>query len=255
MNIFLYDNTFEGLLSAVFYAYDTKILPDKIIGSNQFQDDFFAEKYTIYSNPEYADRVWKGIEKKVTRLASQKLYRAFLSELTDVEMLIFKYIKLCFSTSLDIGTNYGNEVVLELDKIYKKVTREAQKAVMFIRFQKTADGIYYAPFDPEYNVLPLTINHFKDRFSDQQWVIYDTRRNYGFYYNLKDVEEIKISNSRVNPFTGKVNKEIMDEAELDFQEIWNDYYQSTTTRERTNLKLHKQFLPKRFWKYLPEKNF
>jgi probable DNA metabolism protein len=126
---------------------------------------------------------------------------------------------------------------------------------MFIRFQKTADEIYYAPFDPACNILPLTIKQFKDRFSDQQWVVYDTRRNYGFYYDLTDVSEIRISNSHINPFTGKINKGIMHESEPDFQELWSNYYQSTTIGERKNLKVHQQFLPKRFWKYLPEKNF
>jgi probable DNA metabolism protein len=255
MNIFKYDNTFEGFLSAVFYAYDTKILPDKIVGNNLFQEDLFAEEFTIYTNKEYAIRIWNGIKKKTSKQICQKIYRVFLSEIIDIEMLIYKYIKLTFNSVSDIDTNYSNNTVLEFNKIYKKVTMEAHRAVMFIRFQKTADGIYYAPFAPAYNVLPLTLNHFKDRFSDQQWVIYDSKRNYGFYYNLKDVDEIRINDSTVNPFTGKVNKEILDKSELNFQEIWNDYYQSTTIKERKNLKVHRQFLPKRFWKYLPEKNF
>jgi probable DNA metabolism protein len=69
------------------------------------------------------------------------------------------------------------------------------------------------------------------------------------------VSEIKISNTQVNPFNGKLGKDIRDSSELDFQELWNDYYQAVNIVERKNLKVHKQFLPKRFWKYLPEKNF
>lgn len=255
MNIFIYDGTFEGLLSAVFYAYDTKVYPNTISGSDLFQDDFFAEKFTIYTNDEYAKRVWGGLEKKCSKLVCQKVYRTFLSGLPGSEMLIFNYIKLCFNSSSDIDTDYSNDTVLELNKTYLKVNKEAHRAVMFIRFQKTRDGIYYAPFEPAYNVLPLTIQHFKDRFSDQQWLIYDTKRNYGFHYNLEDVSEITISNSQVNPFNGKINEEVMDATELDFQELWSDYFQATTIKERKNLKVHKQFLPRRFWKYLPEKNF
>ena len=255
MNIFLYDGTFEGFLSAVFYAYARKVFPNKICGNNLFQKDMFAEEFTVYTNTEYAQRVWNGIEKKASKFICQKVFRVFLSEMADVEMLLFDYIKLTFGSRFSIDEDYSNSTVLEFNNIYKKVTREAQKVVMFVRFQKTADDIYFAPFDPAYNVLSLTINHFKERFADQQWVIYDTRRNYGFYYNLHDVEEVRISDSNINFFTGKVNKDAMDDSELNFQEIWNCYYQSTTIKERKNLKLHKQFLPKRFWKYLPEKNF
>lgn len=255
MNIFIYDNTFEGLLSAVFYAYDTKIFPDKIVRNSSVQDDFFAEKYTIYTNRAYAKRVWEGIINQSSEKIAQKVYRVYLSELNDVEMLIFRYVQLLFKSQENIDTNYGNPIVLNLNKLYTKVTREAHRAVMFIRFQKTGDGIYYAPFEAKYNVLPLVVKHFKDRLPDQQWVIYDTKRNYGFYYDLTDVREIQITESQVNQITGKVNKELLADNEMDFQELWHDYYQSTTIRERTNLKVHKQFLPKRFWKFLPEKNY
>ena len=31
------------------------------------------------------------------------------------------------------------------------------------------------------------IPHFKARFSDQEWVLFDPQRAYGFYYDLKEV--------------------------------------------------------------------
>ena len=255
MNIFLYDRTFEGFLSAVFYAYDTKIFPDKIIGTNLYQDDFFAEKYSIYTNEHYAHRVWKGILRKTSKQTGQKVYRAFLSELEGVEMQLFRFIDLCFNSGINIETDYSNDVVLQVDKIYKKVCMEGHRAIMFLRFQKTRDGIYYAPFEPAYNVLPLTLHHLKDRFSDQQWVIYDTKRNYGFYYDLEEVSEIRMDAGQLNAFNGNASRDILSDTELNFQELWNDYFQSVNIKERKNPKVHKQFLPKRFWKYLPEKNF
>jgi len=135
----------------------------------------------------------------------------------------------------------------------KKVCREAQRILMFVRFQKTADEIYYASFDPKYNVLPLVINHFEKRFADQKWLIYDTRRNYGFYYNLKDTTEVTFTESLTDPVTGKIDTSIMDKDEQLFQELWKGYFSSICIKERLNPKLHRQLLPKRFWKYLTEK--
>ena len=43
------------------------------------------------------------------------------------------------------------------------------------RFQKTADGTYFGIMEPLYNVLSLTVRHFRDRFADQPWIIYDAR--------------------------------------------------------------------------------
>ena len=56
----------------------------------------------------------------------------------------------------------------------------------FVRFEKVGD-LYFAKIVPEYDVLALVVPHFKNRFSDQQWVLYDPQRAYGFAYNLKEV--------------------------------------------------------------------
>ena len=34
---------------------------------------------------------------------------------------------------------------------------------------------------------------------------------------------------------------------------WKDYLKSTNIQERQNIKLHVQYLPKRYWRYLNEK--
>ncbi len=255
MTIFLYDRTFVGFLSVVFFAYKSKIFPERIMGSDALQEELFAQKYTISRDVAGARRVWNGIRKRTSRLVCQKVYRTFLSEVAGVEMLLFRYLRLVFSHEENVDGNYSDDTVLEFNELYLKVCKEAHRATMFMRFQKTADGIYYGPFDPEYNILPLTLSHFKDRFADQRWIIYDTRRNYGYYYDLETVSGITLSDSRTSKLSGKVQREVLDGSEMDFQEMWNDYYESTTIRERKNLKVHKQFLPVRYWKYLPEKNF
>ncbi|MFR1242295.1 MAG: DUF4130 domain-containing protein, partial [Butyricimonas faecihominis] len=45
----------------------------------------------------------------------------------------------------------------------------------------------------------------------------------------------------------------MDQDEKLFQKLWQTYFKAITIKERLNPKLHRQNLPARFWKYLPEK--
>jgi probable DNA metabolism protein len=96
-------------------------------------------------------------------------------------------------------------------------------------------------------------DHFEKRFADQKWIIYDTRRNYGFYYNLKGTTEVTFTESLADPVSGKIDTSIMDKDEQLFQELWKGYFNSMCIKERLNPKLHRQLLPKRFWKYLTEK--
>lgn len=253
MNIWIYDKTFEGFLTLVFDCYEMRTFPDKISGNVNNQPCIFPENYEVISDEGKAKRVWNGLHKKVTNTGCQLLYYAFLSEMDNIELLMLNYIKEVFGSPVNPLLNFGNEYVLEITKIHKKVSREAQRILMFVRFQKTADEIYYASYDPKYNVLPLVINRFEKRFADQKWIIYDTRRNYGFYYDLKNTVEVAFDKSMVNPATGQIDKSIMDKDEQFFRELWRSYFNSMCIRERLNPKLHKQLLPKRFWKYLTEK--
>lgn len=59
----------------------------------------------------------------------------------------------------------------------KKVNNERLRVMQFFRFQKAADGTYFAAIAPIYNVLPLVLPYAQDRFADQQWLIYDLKES------------------------------------------------------------------------------
>ena len=44
----------------------------------------------------------------------------------------------------------------------------------------------------------------------------------------------------------------LDEQEELYDQLWKDYFNSIN-KERQNVKLHVQYLPKRYWRYLNEK--
>jgi probable DNA metabolism protein len=253
MNIWIYDKTFEGFLTLVFESYELKTFPDQILGEKESKSFIFRGNHTVIRDDSKAKRVWDGLTRKISVQSCQMIYKVFLSELKDIELLILRYIKEIFDSKMNVELNFGNKCVLEMFDICKKVEREAHRIPMFVRFQKTAEEIYYASFDPQYNVLPLMIDHFEKRFADQKWIIYDTRRNFGFYYDLKTTEEVTFTNSEVNPANGKINIDLLDKDELLFQDLWKAYFKSMCIKERINPKLHKQLLPRRFWKYLIEK--
>ncbi len=255
MNLFIYDQTFEGLLTAINDAIDLNIKPDKIISTKFFQDDLFATKYDIVTDSDKFDKIWNQVKEKSNEQNCQRIFKAYLSEISDIEMIIYNYIKLIIETSYNVEVNFSEDSVIKINNIQKKVGREAQRVLMFVRFQRTIDDIYYASFDPKYNVIPLTVAHFRNRFADQKWIIFDTRRKFGYYYDLKDVREITIGKQKINFKSGKVDNDVLHVSEKLFQKLWKGYYDTINIKERKNIKVHIQFLPKRFWKYLPEKDF
>lgn len=252
MIVFFYDKTFDGLLTAVFDAYQQKIFPDKLVEINGVAPLFTTEQYTVSTQDDKAKRVWAALQNKLSKYTINMLTHIWLSEQDGSDELIFRYIRKTFDNKVSIENNFGDEDVLMAQQLAKKVAREGQFLREFIRFQKAADGIFFAPVSPIYNALPLVIEHLTDRFSDQRWVVYDLKRKYGYYYDLDKATEITLDNND-HLLDGKLDESLMANDEKLFQELWKGYFKSMTIKERINPKLQRQHMPKRFWKYLTEK--
>lgn len=255
MIVFIYDKTFEGLLTAVFDAYFRKTFPDMLLSEGDVLPLFYDESFTVVTDEEKAARVWKGLQKKLSAPALSSLTWCWLSELPEVGLLLFRYIRKAIDSPRSIETNFADPDVLELAKIWKRVDRERHRMLQFVRFQKAEDGTFFAAFEPDHNALPLTIEHFRDRFADQKWLIYDMKRRYGFYYDLHTVEEVTFADDEkaAHLVTGMLNESLMDKDEKLLQQLWKVYFKSIAIKERLNPRKHKQDMPVRYWKYMTEK--
>ena len=253
MTVFVYDKSFEGLLTAVFDAYVRRSFPDQLLSEGEPLPLFCDENVTVCTDEEKAGRVWKGLEKRLSRMALSAVTAVWLSEMPQTDLLLFRYIRKVMDSPCSVELNFGDADVMEVSKIWKKVMNERLRVIQFLRFQKTADGIFFAAVKPIYNVLPLTLMHLKDRFSDQQWLLYDVKRQYGYYYDLKRVEEVRFAEKEAHLLSGKLDETIMDDDEKQFQILWKTYFSSIVIHERINPKRHRQHMPVRFWAYMPEK--
>ncbi|MCQ2217160.1 MAG: TIGR03915 family putative DNA repair protein [Paludibacteraceae bacterium] len=252
MIAYKYDKSFEGLLSAVFEAYASKKFPDVLLGENDLPPLFCDEMVEIVTDEERSTRVWKGLERRISKSALYTLPDCWLSELPDVDMLIFRYIRKAIDASQSIEMNFGDPDVMQLAKIWRSVIKERERVMQFVRFQKTADGLFFSCIEPAFNVLPITLSHFIDRFHDQKWIIYDAKRDYGFYYDLTTATEVHFDDKQWDD-RGFLSESVADMDEKLFQQLWKGYFDSMAIKERLNPRLHKRNLPVRFWKYLPEK--
>lgn len=253
MIVFRYDKTFEGLLTAVFDAYSRKTFPDKLLSESEPPPMFMEQEYNVITETKKSARVWTALGKKLSRDVCGMLMHVWLSELPESDELLFRYMRKAIDSPFSIATNFTDNDVIQIEKIARKVGRERMHVIQFVRFQKAADDIFFAPVSPIYNALPLTLNYFTDRFADQKWLIYDIKRRYGYYYNLKTAEEVTLDDD-THLLSGKLSEELMAKDEKLFQTMWKSYFQALTIKERLNPKLQRQHMPRRFWKFLPEKN-
>src|SRR5690606_36966899 len=136
-------------------AYPYKQTQVQFQRADSVQQLLFAEGTPIDTESIKADRVWKGLTKKLSRSGVRQIYFGFLSEMDDVAELLFDYIVKVCSTDSSIETNFSDATVLKLSNIVKQVGREKHRMEAFLRFILTKDGWYFANIESDFDVLPL----------------------------------------------------------------------------------------------------
>ena len=251
MKTMVYDGTFNGFLTAIFEVYEYKYSDAKIVKETLYHTSIFGNDHIVEVDMDKALRVWRGIVKYGQKQTAEHLYHTWLSELPLMEKYLLQYIQYLFIKKQPVDADFSNSAVLKVAQVCKKVHRERHRMEAFVRFQLTKDGLYYAVVEPDYNVLPLLIHHFKNRYADQRWLIYDEKRKWGIYYDLHEVEMVELQ------FSDEVKQNglqtTFNEEETLYQSLWKTYFGSANIKARKNTKLHIQQMPKRYWKHLPEK--
>lgn len=250
MTTLIYDGTFEGLLTAVYEIYAHKLTHVTMQKGEWHNTALFDNVIKVVTDNARASRVLKGLKEKLSPMGIQRLYAAHLAEMDGEDNHIMGYIRYVFDAGQNIEEDYGNKYVMRLSEIIRMVRREKHRMEAFIRFQQLKDNTYYAGVEPDFNVLPLLIKHFKNRYADQKWIIYDIRRSYGIYYDLHDTQFISLDFATVNP--GNVIAAYNDDEGL-YQSLWQNYFSSVNIIARKNTRLHLRHVPKRYWKHLTEK--
>lgn len=249
--VLIYDGSFNGFLTTVFKAFDEQVQIADIQKNSAAQRGLFSETETVFTQMDKAKRVWNGVQKK-SNSAIKNVYFAFLSETKGIELLLYRYIRNMFSTTDMLHLNFTDDTVLKISQLAKSVGREKHRMEAFVRFQLTQDDVYFANIEPDFDVLPLISKHFRSRYADQQWLIYDVKRKYGLFYDLNSVEIISLDLKEIH--TNSIRKsDAFTGDEYNYQDLWNNYFKSTNIKSRINMKLHTQHVPKRYWKYMSEK--
>ena len=261
MTVYVFDGTMDGLLTAVFDAFALKEQPEQLLSTGDMLPLFCDHSYQVTADEEKAQRVWTGLEKRLSHEALKLISVSWLSELKELNTPLFLYICKVFRQPVgapSIERDFTDPHVLEVTNIARRVLHEQLRMKQFIRFQKAKDGTYLGVVSPDHNVLPIVIDHFRDRFNDQPWLIYDAGRHYGYYYSgTGSPIRITFKDETAVPFdlsNGKLDADVLSSDEQLMQDLWRTYFKAICIKERMNPRKQLNDMPRRYWKYMTEKN-
>lgn len=244
MNIYIYDDTFEGLLTAIYDSFYSKNPPLCIYGKKESNAPLLlGETIEITTEMKKFKKVKNAIIDKIDFLALKKLYLVYLSNREDKAILILKYLKIAFKLGRDVHSFLNIEIIRLVDNVSRQVSHECHRFTGFVRFNCIDERFLYSSIEPDNDILELLGDHFKNRFPNEYFIIHDIYREKALIYNTRFYEIIDMDNE-----TYEKLKSHADE----YTNLWKTYFKATTIQERKNVKLQHRLMPKRYWKHILE---
>lgn len=139
---YLYDGTFEGLLTCIHHHYYT----DKATGiytKDEYQPSLLNGYMEVETDEMKATTVYEAIERKISSYDLKRIYRVFLSCDPEKEIKILRYIVKGFKTGPSISMLHGDPIVFDVQAIEKKIYVETERMLQFVRFSVMDNDVLY----------------------------------------------------------------------------------------------------------------
>ena len=238
-----FDGTFDGFLSVVYYAVKNRLRPVKVCVEDMVQLELDSVVEFIETNIHHSEHVRNSLMDIMGYEGFRRAYYVFLNSHPDSATISYTYILY----GLKYGKNtYNYMSVPDINLAYKlerQVVYEVDRMKGILRFCVMDKGVEYAPMETEHDILALLMIHFSDRLKNIPFVIHDLlRQKAGVYRNGTWF----ITDAAAVP-PPKANDD-----EKKYRDLWKKFYNTICIRERTNLKLQNNMLPKKYRKHMTE---
>lgn len=238
---YLYDGTFEGLLTCIFYHYK-KQTASGIYDIKSYQQSVLNSFEIVETDIEKSRTVSEAINLKISREAFIDVYYCYLSKVENKENIILDFLIFAFKYGRKTMNFYTHDKVLPINEAYLKVAKEVHRFLGILRFSDIG-GILFSKFSPDNDILILMIDHFADRYKFEKFIIYDEKRNKAVVYadNRWEIKEnININNMEYSKDEKTIHR------------LWKQYFTDLAIKERINLDHQFQFVPSRYRKNMAE---
>lgn len=225
----IFEDTFEGFVSALFYAF-----------KNDIKNPFFskAKKPSLFGNIEI--KTQKDIIKEAKSILDEDTMELFYDSFCYDEEKAYSNIYKSFLFYIDNKhlKDITKDFIRNIYYYRKAVGRERHKYSGFLRFYEVDDALY-ARFEPKHYVLDYLGYFFKSRYKNQKFIIHDTKRKKAFIYDKKHY------------FIELFDKDIPINQDK-YTNLWKIFFETVSIKERENTKLQNQWIPKHYRKFMLE---
>lgn len=213
----------------------------RIVQKDHYQMSLLTPFTLHKTDPQKAEAFVVQLERDIGPKLLRSILAAYLSDdparFDAMDRFIFKARSEGAKVYHQIHPDVTPLVALE-----RAVQRERHRFLGLLRFKRLKGDIYYASYAPNFDISVLLVDHFAERMPGEYFIIHDVKRQKACFYNKHRWVEAEL----------RQTSDQYHQEELAFQSFWQKYHSAIAISERKNLKLQQSFMPKKYWKYLPE---
>lgn len=236
---YFFDGTKNGFLTAMVAAFHDE---SAVLTSKKIQLTLGESSVFVPTDDKKAARTEARLQ-EIDRHCLWELDTLLRCGEIDNEQTAFLYLRAVAKAGRAIRNKLALSEVFKAKEYIQKVSFEIHRLHGFIRFMQTESGALYAPFSPDNDVCDLLLPHFCARLPHYPFVLHDVKRKKAAVYDGVRRFVAPLHNADV----------LLSEKETAIQSLFKEYYDSVNIPERARPKQMRAYMPKRYWKFLTEK--
>lgn len=242
--IYICRDTITSIFSAIHDAWKEKRDSKAGIALRGFMTpQLFCEYTESQESEQKSIAVERLIKKNLGYNAYWDIYHALLAD--DPEKADAVYHTMIAARhipdSRKIMEHLSNPYVAKVFELSRKVANEAHLFTEFIRFRELENKVLLSEITPKGHVLTCIADHFTNRFSLENWMVYDKTHKV-FLVHQARMNWILVQGEELDPKSaGRVSQ-----AEWEYERLWKGFCNSISIEERENRALQRNHLPIHF---------
>lgn len=240
------EDSISGILSALYdgFVYKNRMeepYRDNITISLGEGDtlDLFAREIVLKKSEDKAEKTAYAISHRLGYGVYNTVFHALCHYEEDRASAVLGYLVRAFSKGTRIRECLADPYVLRVMELSRKVYNEYDKFCGFLRFRDIGQCLV-AEFEPKCDMLPLFVEHFSDRYPNENFLIYDRKRQYALVHPAFQSCFFLSDEERIEGLLGDLKLSAKDE----FEQLWKRYFHSAAIGERKNERYQNRSVPK-----------
>ena len=251
-----HDGSFTGFLCAVAEAINAyrSASPIPSIRGPLPEVELFDDSVAVPADEGRARRLWERFSRSCGEGAMRLCFEAFCSDFGTREEAIARALVRMSREGRRALDDLADPDISLVERAASRARAQAHLVKGLIRFSELRDGSWFAPIEPDCDVLRLIGDHFAARYADMSFAIHDRIRGTALLYKpggpwrIVGGFSIETEGRSSAPGDGLP----FSDREAAIRSGWIAYFDAIAIDQRRNPRLQAGHMPRKYWRLLPE---